>query len=323
MNLLLERFLLITAAVILDWFLADREPFTHPVELIGNLIERLEAICREKTGEGRASGLLLAILTLAVSGGLVYVLLSALRWFHPLPAALFSLYIFYSGLAAGSLAFCGRRIVRMLENDNLEGARSEVDGLITRRADDMSPRDVSRAAVETVAENINDAVIAPLLFSLLFGPAGMIIFKAIDTLDSMLGYRREGYLDMGWASARIDDLACWIPARLTAAVLIFAALLPGYSARRSWRTVKRDARSTESPNAGYPEAAMAGALGVRLGGPDYYFGELVEKPYLGEKLRQNSPTSLIQAIKLIYVSEIIFLLVSGYIVLRFAAFLPH
>ncbi len=319
---LLMRFLLLLAALFLDWLIADREPLTHPVVLIGRLIEELEEYLLDRRGRSFSTGLLLTISTLLITCFFTLLLGRLLGFIHFLPRALFDLYIYYTGLAAGSLARSGRRLAGRLQRDNLPAARALASGLITRDTDKMDEEDLCRAGIETVAENLNDAVIAPLLFSFIFGPVGMIAYKTIDTLDSMIGYDNREYAELGRAAARLDDLASWIPARLTAFTLIFAALLPGYSASRSWKTMRSDSRLTKSPNAGYPEAAMAGALGVRLGGPDYYFGQLVEKPYLGESLRPATPAALLGAVKLIYITEIIFFLAAGYLLLRWLAFLP-
>ncbi len=321
MNPLLSRFLLILTAVILDWFFADNFPLKHPVEVIGALIDRLEEFLTAKLQRSYGAGIILLISTLTLTAGITYLLLQLLNLIHPLAAAAFALYIYYTGLAAGSLANSGRELAEIIAAGRLQAARQTVKMLITRDVDKMGAEDLSRAGIETVAENINDAVIAPLLFALVFGPTGMIAYKTIDTLDSMVGYKNEEYKYLGRASARLDDIAAWLPARLTAISLIFAALLPGYSARGSLKTVRKDARKTSSPNAGYPEAAVAGALKVRLGGPDYYFGQKVDKPYLGEHHKPCSFLALKQAVKLIYISEILFLLAAGFL-FRFLAVTP-
>ncbi|SDL77935.1 adenosylcobinamide-phosphate synthase [Halarsenatibacter silvermanii] len=323
MHPLIIRFLLILAAVILDWFLADREPFTHPVVLIGRLIEWLEKKLVEEGPLERSipAGLFITAATLIAAGGLTYFLVRITLALHPLLGAFFALYIYYTGLAAGSLAREGRKLAESLAEGRLEEARERADMLITRDAERMNEEDLSRAGIETVAENLNDAVIAPLFYGQIFGPTGVILYKAIDTLDSMLGYKNSRYIKLGRAAAKIDDLASWPPARMTAIVLVIASLMPGYSAQKSLTTLRKDARKTSSPNAGYPEAAMAGALKVRLGGPDYYFGELVEKPYLGESNRPCTPASLRRAVKLIYITEILFVLAAGSIG-RFLAATP-
>ncbi len=321
MSPLLTRFLLILTAVILDWFLQEKLPFTHPVELIGMLITRLEKFLSEKFQRSFKTGFILTAAVLLISVGFTYTILQLLHMLHPLAAAVLALYIYYSGLAAGSLSASGRNVAKKIAEGKLQEARDEVNMLITRDVEKMGAEDLSRAGIETVAENMNDAVIAPLLFAFVFGPEGMIAYKTIDTLDSMVGYKNEEYRKMGWASARLDDIASWLPARITAGCLIFAALLPGFSARSSLSTVRSDARKTSSPNAGYPEAAVAGALKVRLGGPDYYFGEEVDKPYLGKHHKPCSFIALKKAVKLIYISEILFLVAAGFI-FRFLAVTP-
>lgn len=321
MNPLLTRFLLILTAVILDWFLVEKLPFTHPVEFIGRLITWVEKFLTRRFQRSFMTGIILTAAVLLFSVGFTYILLQLLKMIHPLAAAVLALYVYYTGLAAGSLAESGRNVAKKIAEGQLQEARKAVNMLITRDVEKMGAEDLSRAGIETVAENMNDAVIAPLLFSFILGPAGMIAYKTIDTLDSMVGYKNEQYRELGWASARLDDIASWLPARITAACLIFASLLPGYSARSSLSTVRSDARKTSSPNAGYPEAAVAGALKVKLGGPDYYFGEKVEKPYLGEHNKPCSFIALKKAVKLIYISEILFLIAAGFI-FRFLAVTP-
>src|SRR5262249_42035426 len=148
----------------------------------------------------------------------------------------------------------------------------------------LSDREITRAVFETVAENMSDAIVAPLFYLALVGVPGMVAYKAINTMDSMIGYKNERYLRFGWAAARLDDVAHYIPARVTPVLIVFSAALLRLRWRDAISIVFRDARLQPSPNAGYPEAALAGALGVQLGGLNYYFGRPVQKPFLGEPI---------------------------------------
>jgi adenosylcobinamide-phosphate synthase len=172
--------------------------------------------------------------------------------------------------------------------------------IVGRDTESLDEKEVVRATIETIAENLSDAVIAPLFYLALGGPATMAAFKAVNTLDSMTGYRNERYREFGWASARMDDVANWIPARLTAALVWLCALLLRYDARRSIAVTLRDARLQPSPNAGYPEAAVAGALGVRLGGLNYYQGVASRKPYIGDGGRPLDLAAYTKARRLLY-----------------------
>jgi adenosylcobinamide-phosphate synthase len=168
--------------------------------------------------------------------------------------------------------------------------------------------------VETVAENTGDGVIAPLFYLMLGGPALAVAYKAVNTLDSMVGYKNERYLHFGWASARFDDLANFIPARLTGLLMVLAAPICALSGGGAWRIMCRDSRNHSSPNSGFPEAAAAGALGVRLGGANRYFGKLVEKPTIGEPLQPLSLEAYGGVVRLMYCSEA--LLVLGWLAVK-------
>ena len=162
--------------------------------------------------------------------------------------------------------------------------------------------------METVAENSSDGVIAPLLCLMLGGPVLAMDYKAVNTLDSMVGYKNERYLRFGWASARCDDLANWLPARLTGLLLVMAAPLTGLSACGAWRIMRRDGRNHASPNSGIPEAATAGALGIQLGGTNSYFGKPVVKPTIGETLRPLDNAAWQGAVRLMYAAEVLLII---------------
>jgi adenosylcobinamide-phosphate synthase len=185
-------------------------------------------------------------------------------------------------LALRDLDFEATLVWRALERGDLEEARRALAMIVGRDTAGLDEPEILRAAIETVAENLSDAVIAPLFYLAIGGPVAMAGYKAINTLDSMVGYRNERYAEFGWASARLDDVANFAPARVTAVLVWLCAFALGYDSRRSRCVTLRDARSQPSPNAGYPEAAVAGALGVRLGGVNFYHGVRSEKPYLGD-----------------------------------------
>ncbi|HAS81165.1 MAG TPA: cobalamin biosynthesis protein CobD, partial [Verrucomicrobia bacterium] len=186
--------------------------------------------------------------------------------------------------AARDLARQSMAVWRALSKSAIIQARRCASRIVGRDTEALDEAGLVRAAVECVAESTVDGVTAPLFFALLGGPVGAIMYRAINTLDSTFGYKSERYLYFGWASARLDDLANWLPARLTAPLLVVAAALTGHSPRRTWRILRRDGRKHESPNAGLAEAAMAGALGIALGGIKCYGGEALQTPVLGDAI---------------------------------------
>jgi adenosylcobinamide-phosphate synthase len=260
----------------LDLILGDPRWFPHPIRGIGRMIQALETILR-KVVSARLGGCILVLLVLAV----VVAIVSATVHWGGLPAA--SFWIFTS-LAVRTLDRDSNKVIEALRDGDLEQARTLVRNLVGRDTASLSARDVTRAVFETVAENMSDAIVAPLFYLALLGVPGMVAYKAVNTMDSMVGYKNDRYIRFGWAAARLDDVANYIPARITALLIILAAALLRLRWRRAVAVVLRDARLQPSPNAGYPEAALAGALGIQLGGLNYYFGRAVQKPLLGDPL---------------------------------------
>jgi adenosylcobinamide-phosphate synthase len=189
-------------------------------------------------------------------------------------------------LAAGQLWREARAVARPLEENNLDLARQRLAMIVGRDTAALDRAGVRRALIETMAENLNDGFIAPLFYLTIFGPIGAVAYKAVNTLDSMVGYKNESYAQLGWCAARLDDVAGLLPARFSALLIILAARLVGLDTAGAWRAARRDHAAHTSPNAGWPEAACAGALGIRLGGPSYYGGQLKEKPWLNQPGRE-------------------------------------
>jgi adenosylcobinamide-phosphate synthase len=209
----------------------------------------------------------------------------------------------WSCLAARSLHRESRLVADALVRGDLVEARRYLSNIVGRDTAELDEAEVWRATVETVAENTSDGVIAPLFYLCIGGPVLAIAYKAVNTLDSMVGYRNERYKSLGWASARCDDLANFMPARLTGLLMVAAAPLFGFPPGNAWRIMCRDGRNHSSPNSGIPEAAVAGALGVRLGGASIYSGKRVEKPTIGDPLKPLSPAAWEGAIRLMYGTE--------------------
>lgn len=306
---------LVLAAVcgfVLDLLLGDPAGLPHPVVYMGRAIAWLEKRLRRRlpdTPRGQlAAGLALAVIlplgTLAVSGGLCW-----LAWrLHPLLG--FALQVFWGWqcLAMRGLGRESRRVYRCLSGEGLEQARRAVGRIVGRDTEALSAQGVTRAAVETVAENFSDGETAPLFWFLVGGAPLALCYKAINTMDSMVGYKNERYLYFGRCAARLDDGANWLPARLSALLLICAAFITGADGRGAWRVWRRDRRKHPSPNSAQTEAAMAGALGVQLAGPASYFGTLHEKPFIGDPLREIQPEDILRANRLMYAAGLLGLL---------------
>lgn len=270
------------AALLLDLLIGDPERLGHPVRWIGRLAVWLESPCRRLIRSPKAAGILAVCLVVGSTGATAWLLIRLAGLLHPLAADAVGVWLIYTSVAARDLVRQSMAIWRALSNGYLIKARRCTARIVGRDTESLDEAGLVRAAVECVAESTVDGVTAPLFFALLGGPVGAITYRAINTLDSTFGYKSDRYLYFGWASARLDDLANWLPARLTAPLLVVAAALTGHSPLRTWRILRRDGRKHESPNAGLAEATMAGALGISLGGVKYYGGEPLQTPVLGE-----------------------------------------
>jgi adenosylcobinamide-phosphate synthase len=287
----------------LDLLLGDPRWLPHPIRGIGLLIQALERLLRKIPYE-KAAG---CLLVLGVLFTVVSIATISVQWGGLLVAA----YWIFSCIAVRSLERESNKVIHALRSGDLNGARSSVSYLVGRDTKDLSENDVTRAVFETVAENMSDAIVAPLFFLALFGVPGMVGYKAVNTMDSMVGYKNDRYIRFGWAAARLDDVANYIPARITAGLIVLAAAVLRLRWRRAIGVVLRDAHLQPSPNAGYPEAALAGALGVRLGGLNYYFGRPVRKPFLGDRLEDLKWSQFSQVRLLLYFVTAVSYLVVG------------
>jgi adenosylcobinamide-phosphate synthase len=290
-------FIALVLGFLLDQLLGDPPSWPHPVRWIGRLIQWLEPPLRRLLPE-RLGGLILLLLVSATAGGLSWAALALAGWCHPWARLGLATVLVYYGLAARSLAQETQAVLEPCADADWPKARRRLSGIVGRDTAHLAPEDIYRACIETVAENTTDGVVAPLFYAALGGPVGLWVYKAINTLDSMVGYRNARYLRFGWASARVDDVANWVPARLTWLLLTLAAFLTGWRGRQAWRVGWRDGRKHPSPNSAWGEATMAGALGVQLGGTSNYGGVPSEKPVLGEPHEPLTAERVRQAIRL-------------------------
>ncbi|WP_243426732.1 adenosylcobinamide-phosphate synthase CbiB [Faecalicatena fissicatena] len=300
---------------IVDFILGDPRELWHPVQGIGWVISRLEKILRRLFPAGRRgerwAGAVLVVLTLLVSVGVPALLLFFLSLVHPLLSFLLSCIFCWQLLAARSLRTESLKVEEALEKEGLEAGRRAVSMIVGRDTRDLTEEGVIKAAVETVAENTSDGVTAPLFYMILAGPLGGFAYKAVNTMDSMVGYNNEKYQYFGTCAARLDDAANFIPARLSALFMTAAAFLAGYDGKNAWRILKRDRKKHKSPNAAHTEAVMAGALDVQLAGDAWYFGKLVRKPFIGDGIRPIERQDIRRACRLEYATALLQLLVLG------------
>jgi len=307
---------LLLASFLLDLAAGDPRFLPHPVVASGRLIawgETLAARARPGAGQ-RAAGAALALLVTGMSGSAVFLLLLlARRWGHPYYLAV-QIYFLYTAQATRGLAAAALRVRRALARGDLPAARRLVGEVVGRDTGALDASGVSRATVETVAENTVDAVVAPLFYGFLGGAPLAMAYRAVNTLDAMVGYKNERYRYLGWASARLDDLANYLPARLGGLLLTLAAVTMGRGAR-AFATMAAFGGRHPSPNSGVPEAAVAGALGVRLGGPVSYGGRVVEHPYLGDAAADPGPQHIGAAVRLMVLAAVLSL-VLGFLLAR-------
>jgi adenosylcobinamide-phosphate synthase len=275
---------------------------------MGFLIARGEPLLRRLLpGKERIAGTLLVILVTASVFFLSGALLFFARKVQPWAGFAAELMMCWLVLSPRALQIEGMKVYRKAVRGDLAGARKAVSMIVGRDTGELSMEQVIKAAVETVAENLSDGVIAPLFFLALGGPLLGMWYKAVNTLDSMIGYKNDRYLVFGRTAAKLDDLANRLPARISARLLIIAAALQGFNAKNAARIYRRDRNQHASPNSGHPEAACAGALGITLGGNARYFGKLHEKAVLGDDLRPVHAEDIKSAIRLMYTASVLFL----------------
>ena len=292
---------------VLDCLLGDPAWLPHPVVYMGKAISALEKRLRArlpKTPQGELLGGAIVAFCLPV-GTFLLTSLVCLGAARISPWLGLAVQMFWCGqaLAAKGLAQESTNVYRELVKPDLPAARRAVSRIVGRDTQDLTLEGVTRAAVETVAENASDGVIAPLLYMLLGGAPLALTYKAINTMDSMVGYKNEKYLYFGRAAAKLDDVANYIPSRLAALLWIMAAAFTRNDAKGAWRIWRRDRRNHASPNSAQTESACAGALGVQLAGPAYYFGEYYPKPTIGDQLRPIEPEDILRADRMMYVAS--------------------
>jgi len=301
--------LTILFAFIMDFFSGDPPSLPHPIRWMGHAIARWEPSFRSRDADLTRSGLTFTVVMVGGTWCLSFMLLKAALAFSPLFGAVIEILMVYFCLATRSLYDAAQAVGKALRRKDLASARRRVAMIVGRETDRLDEEGVRRATVETVAENLVDGIVAPLLYAVMGGGPLAMAYKMVNTLDSMVGYKNERYRDFGKAAARFDDLANWLPARLTVPlVALAAAFLNG-----RWRSVFvlawRDGQKHTSPNAGLPEAAFAGVLAVRLGGPNRYHGVMVAKPWIGSAFGPVRAGDISRACDLMLLTAVLALLI--------------
>lgn len=296
---------------ILDTIIGD--PYKLPIHLIGcgSFISILEKLCRKIAKSNTMLmilGAILVFIVVFVSGGITLLVLK-LASFNKYAYLIVSSVICYYMLAGKSLKTESMKVYKAFENNDTEGARKAVSMIVGRDTQSLTKEGIIKAAVETVAENSSDGVVAPLIYMLIFGPVGGVVYKAVNTMDSMIGYVEEKYFYIGKFAAKLDDVLNYIPARISGILVIISAFILRYDYKNAFRIFKRDRRKHASPNSAQTESAMAGALGVQLAGDATYFGVVHKKPYIGDKKREIENEDIKRANDIMYTMTIICLVV--------------
>lgn len=294
--------LVLLTACLLDLLVGDPAWIPHPVRWIGKTIDGLETLRRKISLPDWFLGAAVGVGLPGLVGVLVLVVLVVAREFHYLLYAGVSVYLLWSSLSVRSLYQAGRDVLDPLREGTLEEARRAVGRIVGRRTENLDRSQVSRAGVEAIAEGFLDGVLAPIFWVLVGGIPGVIVYKTVNTLDSMIGYRSDDYREFGRVSARFDDVMNWVPARISLLVVPAAAMLSGVSTGEAIRVGLADRNRHPSPNAGHPEAVFAGALGCRLGGRTEYDGYNESKPYLNGTARPADPANFNQSLNLYIVA---------------------
>ncbi len=275
-------------SVLLDFIFGDPKGFPHPIRLIGKLISLLEKVFYR--GNKRIMGFVFLFAVLAVVGGFLALLLWLCSFWMPL-YWIVSIYLMYTALAWRSLKKETGYVFSAIEKGNIPKARRMTSYVVGRDTENLNEEEMMKACIETIGENTVDGVIAPLLYMMIgwfFGLPVIFVYlyKTINTLDSMVGYKNERYADFGYASAKLDDIVNWVPARIGSLLMLVAGFICRCDVKNGWKIFRRDRFRHTSPNSAQSESVYAGLLGLQLGGTHYYFGKPVEKPTIGDALRE-------------------------------------
>ena len=295
----------LTIGFILDLLIGDPNNPFHPVRGIGLLASKLETIFRKLLKNSlKIAGLIVwiitIILTFAITYGIIFVCMKINKYLGIIVQGI----IIYFCISARGLVVEGYKVIKYLNEGNIEKSRKQLSYIVGRDTESLDSKGITRAVIETIAENMSDGVIAPILFAGIFGAAGSMAYKAVNTMDSMFGYKNDKYIEFGYFPAKLDDLFNYIPARVTGILIIISSFFLKRDYKNSFKIYKRDRYNHTSPNSAHPEAAMAGALDIQLGGANYYFGKIVEKPVIGDKIKEIEINDVKKTAEILYLSAV-------------------
>lgn len=299
-------------AYVLDLIFGDPQNIIHPVQVIGKMISSGEKfLLGENSSLSRKykffAGMILNITVISLTYGITYLIRRISE--NSIIFTVAEIYLMYTIFSINSLAREGNRVYNILKEGNIERARKDLSYLVSRDTGTMDEKMIIRSTMETISENTVDGIVAPMLYMFLGGLPLSMTYKAINTFDSMVGYKNEKYMDFGKFSAKLDDVANFIPARITGILIVIASMILGYDYKNSLKIFIRDRKNHSSPNSGHAEAGVAGALGVQFGGRISYFGKEVDKPVIGDKIKDFELEDIKKNIKIMYVASFLSLAV--------------
>ena len=293
-------FIKIWIAYVLDLIFGDPQNVVHPVQVIGKTISAGEKVLLRKKYKFLA-GAVLNIFTVSITYTLMYLISKSVK--ISVFFMIIEIYLMYTIFSINSLAREGNRVYRILKEGDIEKARKDLSYLVSRDTEMMDEKMIIRSTMETISENTVDGIVAPMFYMFLGGMPLAMAYKAINTLDSMVGYKNEKYMDFGKFSAKVDDAANFIPARITGILIVLASMILGYDYKNSLKIFIRDRKNHSSPNSAHSEASVAGALGVQFGGKVSYFGKEIDKPTIGDKTKEFELEDIRKNIRIMYVTS--------------------
>lgn len=296
----------LTIGFILDLIIGDPNNPVHPVRIIGKLCSFLENIMRKIFKNSlKLAGLLVWLITVGVTFTVTFFIVDIAKKYNIYFGILLEGILIYFCISSKGLVVEGRKVIKHLLKNDIEGARKQLSYIVGRDTQSLDEKGIVRAVVETIAENMSDGVIAPIFYAGIFGAPLAMAYKAVNTMDSMFGYKNDRYMEFGFFPAKLDDVFNYIPARVTGIIIVISSFILRYDYKNSFKIYNRDRYNHTSPNSAHPEAAMAGALDVQLGGANYYFGKLVEKPTIGDKIKEIEIKDVDGTVKILYLSAFI------------------
>jgi adenosylcobinamide-phosphate synthase len=306
-KMILHHLIALTIAVIIDLIIGDPPEWPHPVKWMGSLIGKLEKHWNKGSAK-KAKGIAMLLTVLLTVGFITFLLTAIFYWLHPAAGILVEAVLISTAIAQKSLKEAALTVYQPLKKEDMEEARQKLSYIVGRDTDQLDEPEIVRATVETVAENTSDGITAPLFWALIGGAPFALMYRAINTCDSMVGYKNEKFKDFGWASARLDDVVNWIPSRLTSLCMLAGSRPEYINTASAWNIVIRDAKKHPSPNSGWGEAAVAAILGVQLGGINFYKGIVSNRATMGEALVLLEKNHILKANKIVTRTVPIFLI---------------